>query len=105
MPARTEAWVLRAAFIIAAGTVGVVALIAVGCSRKPLPEEGTASADLYVERCGGCHAAYHPQFLTARMWEAMVGRMEITMKRRGQPLSPADRQQILAYLARNAGTR
>ena len=105
MPARAEARVLRTGFLPTAGTVAVVALIAIGCSRRPLPEEGTASADLYVERCGGCHAAYHPQLLTERMWEAMVGRMEITMRRRGQPLSPADREEILAYLTRNAGTR
>ena len=105
MPARARVRILNSALVIAAGGVAFVALVAAGCTRKPLPEEGTAPADLYVKRCGGCHAVYHPQFLTARMWETMVGRMEITMKRRGQPLSAADREEILAYLTRNAGSR
>jgi len=76
-----------------------------GCSRTPLPEEGSESARLYTEKCGGCHAPYNPQLMTAQMWETMVSRMEITMKRRGRPLAESDRAEILAYLSRNAGSR
>ena len=85
--------------------VSLLTLLAAGCSRAPLPEEGSESARLYTERCGGCHAPYNPELMTAQMWETMVSRMEITMKRRGQPLAKADRAEILAYLSRNAGTR
>ena len=44
-----------------------------------------------------------PGVLKAKMWEAMVTRMEGEMSRRGLVLAPADRDTILAYLKRNAG--
>jgi hypothetical protein len=87
----------RAALMLAlAGVVGA-------CSAPPLPEEGSADARLYAERCGSCHPLYRPGVLKAKMWEAMVVRMETEMARRGVPLSPTDRDSILAYLKRNAG--
>ena len=93
-------------------TFGVVVMLSVlamsltsACKPTPLPEAGTPPAELYVQRCGGCHIVYRPRMLTAAMWETMVRRMEIEMKRRGQFLSSAEREEILAYLARNAGTR
>ena len=77
------------------------AAVAAGCSR-PLPEEGTPSATLYAQKCGACHPAYAPSLLTAKMWNAMVARMEIEMRRSGRSLSDDDKREILAYLARNA---
>ncbi len=77
----------------------------IGCTPKPLPEEGSPSALLYVEKCGTyCHSPYQPVALKPKMWETMVARMEIEMVRRGMPFSPSDRAQILDYLSRNAGT-
>lgn len=85
--------------------IATLALVATAACSQPLPEEGSADARLYVDRCGRCHAVYMPGMLTSAMWEAMVGRMEGEMKRRGRPLDPVDRERILAYLQRNAGTR
>jgi hypothetical protein len=73
-----------------------------GCGSS-LPETGSPSASLYVQRCGTCHPPYNPGLLTAKMWEAMVQRMEGEMRRRGMELSPADKALVLDYLARNAG--
>lgn len=88
------------AWLAAAG-----AATTMGCVPKPLPEEGSPSALLYVEKCGTyCHRPYQPVALKPKMWETMVARMEIEMVRRGMPFSPSDRAQILDYLSRNAGT-
>lgn len=88
------------AWLAAAG-----AATTIGCTSKPLPEEGSASALLYVEKCGTyCHRPYQPVALKPKMWETMVARMEIEMVRRGMPFSSSDRAQILDYLKRNAGT-
>ena len=79
------------------------AVVASGCSQ-PWPEEGTPVVMLYQQRCGGCHAAYRPGLLTAQMWQAMVDRMEVEIRRRGGALEPAEKAEILAYLQRNAGS-
>ncbi len=89
---------MRLAFV---STVLAAAMAA--CTEPPLPEEGSADARLYAERCGGCHPVYRPGVLKPKMWEAMVARMEIEMSRRGLVLAPAERDAILAYLKRNAG--
>jgi len=39
-----------------------------------------------------------------KMWETMLVRMEIEMRRRGMPFSASERAEILDYLIRNAGT-
>jgi hypothetical protein len=80
------------------------ATLTAACSR-PLPEEGTPAALLYAQRCGGCHAVYRPELLTAGMWSAMVDRMEIELRRRGRPLDAGEKTEILAYLQRNASVR
>jgi hypothetical protein len=82
----------------------LAAALASGCSQ-PWPEEGTAAVMLYRERCGGCHVAYRPGLLTAGMWQAMVDRMEVEIRRRGGTLEPTEKAEILAYLQRNAGSR
>jgi hypothetical protein len=89
---------VRASLAIAA-----LAALLTGCEPTPMPEAGSADAKLYVERCSGCHPAYRPEVLKAKMWETMVARMEIEMSRRGLALAPPDRDAILAYLKRNAG--
>ena len=83
--------------------VGLV-VVTTACSR-PLPEKDSLPAQLYAQQCGGCHAVYPPHLLTARMWETMVGRMEVEMRRRGRPLAEPDKQMILSYLRRNAAVR
>ncbi len=74
-----------------------------GCARA-LPEEGSADAALYGQRCGACHPAYHPGTLTAAMWRIQVQRMDTKYAEVGmQPPGAAERARILEYLARNAG--
>lgn len=74
-----------------------------GCARKPLPEAGTPTEQLYAQRCGTCHRAYQPSTLTPAMWELQVDAMQLKITAAGMPpLSPADKQTILTYLERNA---
>jgi hypothetical protein len=75
-----------------------VALLA-GCSR-PLPEEGSASAELYRARCGGCHRAIPPSTMKLAAWEMILPRMEARMRASGTAVDPAEMAQIRAYLAK-----
>lgn len=80
----------------------LAALVLAGCSR-PLPEADSADARLYAERCGVCHAAYHPGVMTAAMWETMVARMEKNMRAARIPeLTGSERTRMMDYLSRNA---
>ncbi|HTW88361.1 MAG TPA: hypothetical protein VMD75_10185 [Candidatus Binataceae bacterium] len=74
-----------------------------GCHRAPLPETGSYAERLYVERCGGCHAAYNPRSMTAAMWQVQVQAMEPRIAQTGRPLSLDERRAIVDYLTRNAG--
>ena len=78
--------------------------MAVGCTPRPLPEEGSAQASLYVARCGGCHAPYHPHMLAPKMWQFQMDRMDQKYRAAGLPVpSGQERAQLLDYLTRNAG--
>lgn len=88
-----------------AGVAALALMLAAlgGCS-KPLPEEASPAAQLYALRCGNCHAAYHPQVLTAAMWKVQVDRMAQKAAGVRAPVpTPQERTQILEYLARHAG--
>lgn len=74
-----------------------------GCA-KGLPDANSAAAQLYAQRCGGCHQMYPPKSMTAAMWQMQVAAMEPKMAAAGAPLSAADQQTILAYLQQHAGT-
>ena len=76
--------------------------IASGCSR-PLPDAGSAAAELYRGRCGTCHAAVAPSSMKYKLWEMVLPRMEARMREAGAaPLSAAERDTIRSYLERNA---
>jgi len=90
---------LRAAALALSAT----ALALPGCAR-PLPEAGSPAAQLYVERCGGCHQAYDPRSLTPSMWGLQLLAMRSKIAEAGQtPLTPEEERAILGYLKRNAG--
>jgi Dihaem cytochrome c len=78
-----------------------------GCQKpKPLPEQGSYSQQLYVERCGACHRPYNPGSMTAAMWDIQVEAMRAKMAQAGlPPLSPEQHHAILQYLERNAGSQ
>jgi len=85
--------------------LALIAILALGCKRAPLPDADSPTARLYVTRCGNCHAPYNPHEMTPAMWETQVMMMEVKMQAAGQPpLSPDERDSILQYLKRNAGT-
>ena len=76
-------------------------VVFVACS-SPLPEEGSASAELYRNRCGSCHRLYQPRSLKFPLWEPIVARMETYLRHSRQPLAEAERDSILAYLRQHA---
>ena len=90
----------RAAFILA-----FVSLVISGCKPASLPEATSPAAQLYVNRCGNCHVPYSPHEMTAAMWDTQVTMMEVKIQAAGMPaLTSDERESILEYLKRNAGT-
>jgi hypothetical protein len=80
-------------------------ILVCGCKPASLPDANSPSAQLYVNRCGNCHVPYNPHEMTASMWATQVTMMEVKMQAAGQPqLTSGERDSILEYLKRNAGT-
>jgi hypothetical protein len=89
--------------LMAVTLLGGTVLLA-SCQSGKLPDEGSYSAQLYLNRCGQCHPAYNPNQMTATMWATQVDLMQERMKQTGlAPLTPAERKTILEYLTSNAG--
>ncbi|MGC2306101.1 hypothetical protein [Candidatus Binatus sp.] len=96
---RRASRILRAAFAL------LLVLAISGCKRASLPDASSPAAQLYVNRCGNCHVPYPPHEMTAAMWDTQVTMMETKMQAAGmRPLSSDERESILEYLKRNAGT-
>jgi hypothetical protein len=79
-------------------------LLAFGCGSK-LPEPESPPARLYVQYCSGkgCHDPIPPKRGGAQYWELQNKRMLVLMRNQGFPLpSPAEQEEILAYLRRHA---
>ncbi len=90
--------------IVAIAVIAVLPSEIIGCARD-LPEQDTYAGQLYIRRCAGCHAPYHPRTMTPAMWQVQVTAMEPKMRAAGlQPLTPDQRATILDYLTRNAGS-
>ena len=81
----------------------VAAIVALaGCSR-PLPEEGSASAEVYRRHCGSCHQAINPATMKYATWKMVLPRMEQRTRAAGQPpLGDEERSVIESYLERNS---
>jgi mono/diheme cytochrome c family protein len=80
-------------------------VLVAGCKPPSLPDSTTPGAQLYVNRCGNCHAPYNPHELTASMWDTQVTMMEVKIQQAGMPpLTSDERDAILEYLKRHAGT-
>jgi len=95
---------MRAGSIGIALTLLIFIFVALTGCQHPLPEQDSYAGQLYVRRCGQCHAPYNPHAMTAAMWEVEVPKMEDKMREAGLPsLEAAQRQTILDYLQRNAG--
>jgi mono/diheme cytochrome c family protein len=86
-------------------TLALLAILTAGCKPTGLPDASSPGAQVYVNKCGNCHAPYNPHELTASMWETQVTMMEVKMQAAGMPpLTSDERASILEYLKRNAGT-
>lgn len=82
---------------------GLCLMLLAGCGPE-LPEAESAAAQVYVRRCSGCHRVYHPELLTARMWDFMLTRMDDELRRLGRPpLQGHERQAVRAYLHKHSG--
>jgi len=79
----------------------LVSLAFAACQK--LPDPNSPAAQLYVQRCGTCHAAYNPRALTPAMWGAQMKAMDDKIRKSGlPPLTTEQYQTILDYLTRNA---
>jgi mono/diheme cytochrome c family protein len=77
-------------------------MMTAACSH-PLPEGGSAAAQIYRSRCGTCHAPLNPNSMKYALWEMVLPRMEARIREAGAPpLSEAERESIRSYLERNA---
>jgi hypothetical protein len=84
----------------------IILVALAGCHQQPLPEQDSSASQLYMRQCGQCHSPYNPHSMTAAMWEIEVPKMQDKMRQAGMPpLEAAQKQTILDYLARNAGTQ
>lgn len=82
-----------------------LAILISGC-RAPLPDKDSPAAQLYARRCDNCHRPYNPHGLTAAMWDIKVKAMDPKIQAAGlPPLTSDERDTILQYLKRNAGTQ
>jgi hypothetical protein len=86
--------------------LALLAFVLSGCKPASLPDATSPGAQLYVSRCGNCHAPYNPHEMTASMWDTQVTMMEVKIQAAGMPpLTSDERESILEYLKRNAGTQ
>lgn len=68
-----------------------------------LPEFGSATTALYVEKCGECHAAPTPNVHPKSLWPATVDRMQMRMtSKKVVPLNAQQEKQIVDYLVKYA---
>lgn len=73
-------------------------------AARDLPEPGSAGAMLLEDKCGNCHGAPHPDVHTAKMWPAVLHRMQNRMTMKAyKPLSDEDFAVLLDYLQQHAG--
>jgi len=97
-PAENKGMIWSAAVLLLATLLGG----GIGCNAA-LPEPESSGAQLYRQRCSGCHRLYAPSVLTAEMWKVMVARMEQNIQRSGlPPLSADERQSLLDYLQKHS---
>jgi hypothetical protein len=87
-----------------------VLLVASACTGEAppatisYPEAGSTAMQLYVARCGDCHAAPQPVSHTARVWPGVVQRMQMRMQAKARtPLQKEELGLIVDYLQRHAG--
>lgn len=84
-------------FIIGAATTGCAT------GPTPIPEPQSAAAQLYIAKCGACHALPHPKRNNYQEWQHLLTLMQQRMRERGMPVLTEEEQEILSgYLQRHA---
>ncbi|MDH5323830.1 MAG: cytochrome c [Gammaproteobacteria bacterium] len=89
--------------------LGVLAIVMGSCGESrdqktslELPEPESSSALLYLEKCSTCHAAPAPGKHSARLWPAILQRMQMRMKSKGvQQLSNVELSLLVEYLQKH----
>jgi mono/diheme cytochrome c family protein len=85
--------------------IALALILTSACKPASLPDAESPGAQLYVSKCGNCHVPYNPHEMTAAMWDTQVTMMEVKIQAAGMPpLTSDQRESILDYLKRNAGT-
>ena len=67
------------------------------------PESGSEQAQLYLAKCGECHAAPLPKIHTVLQWPGVVQRMQFRMTSKAMPaLNKYEMDTIVSYLQKHA---
>lgn len=86
-------------------SIALALVLTSACKPASLPDAASPAAQLYASKCGNCHVPYNPHEMTAAMWDTQVMMMEVKIQAAGMPpLTSDQRESILDYLKRNAGT-
>ncbi len=67
-----------------------------------IPDAGSASAQLFAQRCSICHSLPHPKRLDWPHWRSMLHVMKQRMDDRDMSILDEEWQQIAAYLKHHA---
>jgi len=67
-----------------------------------IPDAGSASAQLFSQRCSICHSLPHPKRLDWPHWRSMLHVMKQRMQERDISLPNKEWRQIAAYLQSHA---
>ncbi|MGD8939167.1 MAG: hypothetical protein PVJ72_07300 [Gammaproteobacteria bacterium] len=86
-----------------------MAIAVYGCgndrAKRPrnYPDRNSAQAQLYIDKCGQCHAAPLPNVHTAKIWPSVLDRMQMNMTTKHvAPLTRVEMSIILGYLQQHA---
>ncbi len=82
-----------------------VCLLLIACTEnipevaRELPDPTALGAQLMKKKCGECHGTPHPDTHTAKMWLAVLHRMQNRMTMRAhKPLTAEEFDLLLGYL-------
>jgi len=76
--------------------LSAVGLFFNGCATwQKLPKEESADAQVYIERCGACHAIPHPARINFNQWKDKI----VVMKDNQMPvITIQDKENVLSYI-------
>ena len=74
----------------------MLALLLNSCATwQRLPKEETADAQVYIKRCGVCHAVPHPSRINYNQWKGKI----VVIKDKQMPVITAqEKESVLSYM-------